>query len=49
MHDELLFESPPHETDAAMKLAAEIMESVFELKAPLKVNIRTGRNWAEAH
>ena len=31
------------------RLAPEIMENVWELKAPLKVNVAWGRNWAEAH
>lgn len=49
VHDELLFEAPPEEVDTAMSLAAEVMETVFDLKVPLRVNIRTGINWAEAH
>ncbi|WP_027359146.1 DNA polymerase I [Desulforegula conservatrix] len=49
VHDELLFESPPEETETALKLIAEIMETVFDLKVPLKVNISTGKSWAEAH
>jgi DNA polymerase-1 len=28
---------------------AEIMEGVWDLKVPLKVNVATGANWAEAH
>lgn len=49
VHDELLFESPPDETERAMELIREIMENAFDLKVPLKVNIKKGRSWAEAH
>jgi DNA polymerase-1 len=30
-------------------LIKEIMEGVWELKVPLKVNVATGTNWDEAH
>jgi DNA polymerase-1 len=49
VHDELVFEVPPHELDTLTHLAKEIMEGVWDLKAPLAVNIAVGDNWAEAH
>jgi DNA polymerase-1 len=49
VHDELIFEVPPNELDTLMTLVKEIMESVWELKVPLKVNLAVGDNWAEAH
>jgi DNA polymerase-1 len=49
VHDEIVFETPPDELDAIKNLAPEIMENVWELEAPLKVNLAWGRNWAEAH
>ncbi|MFK5952688.1 MAG: DNA polymerase I [Desulfobacterium sp.] len=49
VHDEILFEVPEKELEALMSLAKEVMENVFELKVPLKVNIDAGSNWAEAH
>jgi DNA polymerase-1 len=49
VHDELIFEVPPHELDALQTLVKEIMEGVWELKVPLKVNLAVGDNWAEAH
>ncbi|MGD8961608.1 MAG: DNA polymerase I [Desulfobacterales bacterium] len=49
VHDELIFEVPPHELDALQTLVKEIMEGVWELKVPLKVNLAIGDNWAEAH
>ena len=49
VHDELVFEVPPHEMETVTKLVKKIMEGVWELKVPLEVNIETGANWSEAH
>jgi DNA polymerase-1 len=49
VHDELVFEVPPDEIDAVTHLLKEIMEGVWKLKVPLKVNMAYGPNWAEAH
>ncbi len=49
VHDEIVFESPPDELDMAIELVKSIMESVWELKVPLKVNVARGQTWAEAH
>ena len=49
VHDELVFEVPPEEVGAVARRVAEIMEGVWDLKVPLKVNVATGANWAEAH
>ena len=49
VHDEILFEVPEKELDDLMTLARKIMETVFDLKVPLKVNMDVGSNWAEAH
>ena len=49
VHDELIFEVPPDELNTVKKLVKEIMEGVWELKVPLKVNVACGENWAEAH
>ena len=49
VHDEILFEVPPDELEAIRRLVPEIMENVWELKVPLKVNVAWGANWAEAH
>ncbi len=49
VHDELVFECPPEEQERATKLVESIMEGVYELEVPLKVNIKTGQNWADAH
>ena len=49
VHDELIFEVPPNELSVVKKLVKKIMEGVWELKVPLKVNVAYGKNWAEAH
>jgi DNA polymerase-1 len=49
VHDELVFEVPPHELDSVTHLVKEIMEGIWDLKVPLSVNVAAGANWAEAH
>jgi len=49
VHDEIIFEAPPEEVDAACALIIEEMESVWELNVPLKVNVQVGNDWAAAH
>jgi DNA polymerase-1 len=48
IHDELLFEGPPAETDAARVLIEEEMVGVWEHSPPLAVDVGVGRNWLEA-
>jgi len=49
IHDELLFESPEAEVEAASAQIRESMETVAELAVPLVVDVGVGRTWAEAH
>jgi DNA polymerase-1 len=49
VHDEIVFEVPRQELEIIKALAPEVMESVWELRVPLKVNTAWGRNWSEAH
>jgi DNA polymerase-1 len=49
VHDELVFEVPPDELEPVKELIRSIMEGVWELKVPLKVNLAWGENWAEIH
>jgi DNA polymerase-1 len=49
VHDELLFEVPEQEVERVKKLVREVMEEVMPLCVPLRVDIGTGKNWAEAH
>ena len=53
IHDELLFECPEQHVDEAMKRISSIMKDCLEtvgikLAAPMVVEIRSGKNWAEA-
>lgn len=45
VHDELVFEVPPHELGTAVKLVMEKMESVMDLKVPLVVDLKVGQDW----
>ncbi|GAB5378200.1 MAG: DNA polymerase I [Acuticoccus sp.] len=53
VHDELLFEAPADEADAAIATIARVMrgaaDPAVELRVPLEVDARAGRSWAEAH
>jgi DNA polymerase-1 len=49
VHDELVFEVPEQELKRVMPMIKEEMESVYTLSIPLKVDIKEGRNWDEAH
>jgi DNA polymerase-1 len=49
VHDELIFEIPPDELEVSVQLIRDVMETVWKLDVPLKVNIDKGKNWAEAH
>ena len=48
VHDELVFEVLDKERDEIEVLVKKKMENVFSLKAPLKVHLNWGINWAEA-
>ena len=49
VHDELVFEAPEHQVESVSARVREIMESVFELRVPLEVEVGVGRTWREAH
>ncbi|MFW2331781.1 MAG: DNA polymerase I, partial [Nitrospinota bacterium] len=49
VHDELLFEAPLDEVDYLSELVKEEMESHFDLKVPLLVDINSAANWNLAH
>ncbi|HEV2971848.1 MAG TPA: DNA polymerase I, partial [Pirellulales bacterium] len=46
-HDELIFEAPPEEIDLMVQLAKEEMSGVWPLSVSLKVDVKTGSNWAD--
>ncbi len=47
IHDELVIEAPMDEVETATETTRRIMESVAELKVPLKVDTATGRTLAD--
>jgi DNA polymerase I len=47
VHDELVFELPPEEHEEMETLVSDLMRHALELKVPLKVDIKTGKNWGE--
>ena len=48
VHDELVFEVPEKEAKQAAALVRQAMEDAFPMSVPLKVEVKTGRNWDEA-
>lgn len=49
VHDELVFEVPEDELDAAKKMVVDRMEHALDLAVPVKVDVGVGKNWEEAH
>jgi DNA polymerase-1 len=49
VHDELVFEVSPSELTTVQKHVAEIMEGAYTLRVPLKVDVKSGKTWAEVH
>ena len=49
VHDEIVFEVPSEELEPVKNLVKKTMEGIWDLKVPLKVNVVSGSNWAEAH
>lgn len=47
VHDELVLEVVKEEEASVMKLLADIMDSVVELKVPLIVDVHSATNWAD--
>ena len=48
VHDELLFESPRDEADAAAALVRDRMENAMALSVPLTVDVGVAENWRDA-
>ena len=48
VHDELVFEVPHDEQDAAAELVRREMTGVCEMKVPLEVDLSSGVTWADA-
>jgi DNA polymerase I len=48
IHDELLFEGPEDEVEAASEIVRREMAEAFEMDPPLEVDVGVGENWLEA-
>jgi DNA polymerase-1 len=48
IHDELVFDVPSAELKEMTKLVTHEMQSVLQLRVPLKVDAKSGNNWAES-
>jgi DNA polymerase I len=53
VHDELVFEAPEGDVQAAIPVIKEVMENAafpaLNLAVPLQVDARAAKNWDEAH
>jgi DNA polymerase-1 len=49
VHDELVFEVEPGQSEALTALVREQMEGAAALRVPLDVDVGVGANWKEAH
>ena len=49
IHDELLFEVPENEIEITKAIVKDCMENAVSLNIPIKVAIKSGENWFEAH
>jgi DNA polymerase-1 len=48
IHDELLFEGPPSEMEAATELVEREMCAAYQLDPPLEVDVGVGKDWLDA-
>jgi DNA polymerase-1 len=46
-HDELVFEVYQPELEKTKVIIKDIMEHSIKLSVPIKVNLKTGNNWAQ--
>ena len=53
VHDELVFELPEQDVEAASPVIRQVMEHaaapLVNISVPLVVDVGTGRNWGQAH
>jgi DNA polymerase-1 len=47
VHDELVFEVPQEEMEEMETMVSDLMSNALKLDVPLKVDIKTGKNWGE--
>jgi DNA polymerase-1 len=48
VHDELVLEAPPEETEEVAEMVKREMETVYKLEVPLVVDTGIGDNWRDA-
>ncbi len=48
VHDELVLEAPIEQLEATQRVVCETMESAYQMKVPLKVEVGVGSNWFDA-
>ncbi|MHB1456983.1 MAG: DNA polymerase I [Armatimonadota bacterium] len=48
VHDELVFDVPEAEVSRIIPVIKEVMENAYHLEAPLKVDIKAGKDWCTA-
>lgn len=48
VHDELVFDTLLEEKEEVIKIVTEVMEQIYPLDVPLKIEIAYGNNWYEA-
>ena len=48
IHDELVFEVAPKDIDRLAALVRDEMRSVLQLRVPLKIDVKSGDNWADS-
>lgn len=49
IHDELLVEAEPSETETVKRILTEEMGNAVQLRVPMVVDMNTGNSWYEAH
>ena len=47
VHDEVILEVPPEESERADEVVLDAMSSAFDLRVPLEVNLSHGSSWAQ--
>jgi DNA polymerase-1 len=47
VHDELIFECPGEELEEVRALAVDMMPRSLEMKVPMKIDTKVGKNWGE--
>ena len=48
VHDELVFDVPNNEVEIMGNLIRDVMENIYKLSVPLKVDIEYGKTWYDA-